>query len=59
MTKFRESLLYRMTRIYGFEKPIVINFCRMCETLKNNDWNDKCLTAVVESHEANPLFLED
>lgn len=27
----REKLIDRMTHIYGFENPIVIEFCKVCE----------------------------
>ena len=59
MTKFRESLLDRMIRIYGCENKIVLDFAAMCEAWANNDWNNKCLAILVESHEAYPVFLED
>ena len=59
MTKFRESLLDRMIRIYGFEHEIVLDFAAMCEAWADNDWNNKCLAILVESHEADPVFLED
>ena len=59
MTKFRESLIDRMCRIYGLENPIVIDFCRLCEAWENNTWNDKCLAVLVESHEAEPVIFEE
>jgi hypothetical protein len=59
MTKFRENLLNRMIRIYGFEHEIVLDFAAMCEAWADNDWNNKCLAILVESHEADPVFLED
>ena len=27
----REELMNRMIRLYGFESPITIDFCRLCE----------------------------
>lgn len=58
MTKFRESLIDRMIRIYGYEHKIVLDFCRLCEAWENNDWNNKSLAILVESHEAEPVFEE-
>lgn len=52
----RENLMDRMIKIYGFENPIVIEFCRLCEAWESNEWNDKVLTLLVEAHEANPYF---
>ena len=59
MTNFRENLIDRMIRIYGYENPIVIEFCRMCESWEVNDWNNKCLAVLVDSHEAYPVVFED
>lgn len=59
MTTYRESLLDRMTRIYGLEDPIVIQFAGMCEKYANNPWNDDVLRLLVEAHEADPVFEED
>ena len=59
MTNFRENLIDRMIRLYGFENPIVIEFCRMCENLEVNDWNDRELSILVEAHETTPVFDED
>ena len=59
MTNFRLSLINRMIQIYGFGNPIVIEFCRLCEAWENNGWNNQYLTILVESHEANPVILED
>lgn len=58
MTKFRESLIDRMIRIYGYEHKIVLDFCHLCEAWEDNDWNNKCLAILVESHEAEPVFEE-
>lgn len=55
-TKMRENLMDRMIRIYGYENPIVIEFCRLCEEWEENDWNDKVLTILVEAHEAENGF---
>ena len=48
-----------MIRIYGFEHEIVLEFATMCEAWADNNWNNKCLAILVESHEADPVFLED
>ena len=59
MTKFRENLIDRMIRIYGYEHEIVLEFCRLCENWESNVWNDKCLEIVVEAHEAEPMIFEE
>lgn len=51
MTKFREELIDRMIRIYGFENPLVIQFSELCEKYTPNEWNDKCLETLVKAHE--------
>jgi hypothetical protein len=53
MTKLREELVDRMIRIYGFENPIVIQFCKLCESDQFEDWE---LKVVVESHECFPVM---
>lgn len=58
MNSLREQLLDRMIRIYGYEHPIVLNFCKLCSSFDENEWNDKCLITLVESHEANPIKAE-
>lgn len=52
----RENLIERMIAIYGYENPIVVQFCQMCETWAHNNWNDKMLTVLVEVHEADPCY---
>ena len=52
MNKTREALIDRMIHIYGFENPIVIDFCRMCEM---DCYSDKALTTTVECHEMYPI----
>lgn len=59
MTAYRENLLDRMIRLYGFENPMVIQFADMCEKYSNNSWNDSVLQLLVEIHEADPVFEED
>lgn len=56
MSKFRESLVDRMIRIYGFENPIVINFCEMCENWKDDEYHNKSLAVLVKSHEEMPVM---
>ena len=55
----REKLIDRMIRIYGFENPIVIEFCRLCEKLEDTKEKDKLLEAIVKSHEESPDFDEE
>ena len=59
MSEIRENYIDRMTRIYGLENPIVIEFCRLCEKWEENEWNDKVLRYLVEAHEASPYKEED
>lgn len=56
MSKFRESLVDRMIRIYGFENPIVISFCEMCESWKEDEYHNKSLAVLVKSHEEMPVM---
>ncbi len=58
MNENREKLIDRMIAIYGFEHPIVIEFCRLCERWEDNNWNNKILQLMVEAHEADP-YRED
>ena len=51
MTELREELITRIINIYGYENPAVIQFCELCEKLDNTEWNNKCLTILVEAHE--------
>ena len=50
----REKLIDRMIRIYGFENPIVIEFCRLCENWEDTNEKDRFLEAIVKSHEELP-----
>lgn len=56
MSKTRENLIDRMIKIYGFENELVLDFTLLCEKWEDSKWNDKVLTILVESHEANPCF---
>ena len=55
----RENLIDRMIALYGFEHDFVIEFARLCEEWEENDFNNKVLSLLVESHEEAPLFEED
>ena len=56
----REKLIDRMIRIYGFENPIVIWFCRLCEEWEDIEDRDRLLETIVKSHEEFPqLDTED
>ena len=50
----REKLIERMVHIYGFENPIVIEFCKLCEAWKDIEDRDRLLEVIVISHEAYP-----
>lgn len=52
----KEKLIDRMVRIYGFENPIVIEFCRMCE---RGEIIEDLLELIVELHERCPQLDED
>ena len=39
----REELMNRMIRLYGFENPITIDFCRLCEEWPNTEAYDNAL----------------
>mgnify|MGYP004443145677 CR=1 FL=1 len=52
----REKLIDRMIHIYGFENPIVIEFCKLCEKWKDDKEKDKFLEVIVKSHEEFPDF---
>lgn len=58
MTTYREQLVDRMIRIYGFEHDCVLTFINMCEKYENSFWYDRVLEILVESHEEDPL-MED
>ena len=56
MTTYREHLVDRLTRIYGLESPIVIEFCHYCERWADNEKNDTLLKYYVETNEEYPAF---
>lgn len=52
----RDKLVERMIRIYGFENPIVIEFCRMCE---RGEIIEDLLELIVELHEKCPQLDDE
>ena len=52
----KEKLIDRMVRIYGFENPIVIEFCRICE---RGEIIEDLLELIVEAHEEYPQFDDE
>ena len=52
----KEKLIDRMVRIYGFENPIVIEFCRMCE---RGEIIEDLLELIVELHEKRTQLDEE
>lgn len=54
MNEYREQLIDRMVRLYGFENVITIQFCELCERYDNNADNDTMLRVLVEAHEQYP-----
>lgn len=59
MTEFRNDLLDRMIRIYGFEHKLVIAFAELVDRWEENEWNNTVLKTLVEGHEANPYVEEN
>ena len=59
MNKFRENLVERMGCIYDFDNPIVLEFCRLCETWPEGEEWDKELETLVKCHEAFPFSDDD
>jgi hypothetical protein len=55
----REKLIDRLIHIYGFENPIVIEFCRLCEKWENGKEKDKLLEVIVKWHEEFPDLDEE
>ena len=52
----REKLIDRMIRIYGFENPIVIGFCKLCEVWDDTEEMNRLLETIVELYEKCPNF---
>ena len=59
LSQFREDLLTRIIRIYGFEHEITIWFAQLLETQEENEINNKMLEKMVKCHEKNPIVGED
>lgn len=59
MTKLRENLINRMIRIYGFENPIIIDFCKICESFPETEEYNKTLKTLVIVHEECPVLEEE
>ena len=55
----REELMNRMIRLYGFESPITIDFCRLCEEWPNTEAYDNALATLVKCHEETPQCFEE
>lgn len=59
MSKIREQLVDRMIRLYGFESPITIDFCRLCEEWADTEACDNALATLVKCHEEAPQCFEE
>ena len=55
----REELMNRMIRLYGFESPITIDFCWMCEEWADTEANDNALAILVKCNEETPQYFEE
>lgn len=55
----REELINRMIRLYGFESPITIDFCRLCEEWPSTEAYDSALATLVKCHEEAPQCFEE
>ena len=55
----REELMNRMIRLFGFENPITIDFCRLCEVWPNTEAYDNALASLVKCHEETPQYFEE
>ena len=59
LSQFREDLLTRIIRIYGFEHKITIWFAQLLEDQEENEINNKLLERMVKCHEKSPIVDED
>ena len=59
MTEYRNNLLTRIIKIYGFEHEATLEFAAICEEWTNDEAHDKILEMLVESHEEEPMLDED
>ena len=48
-----ENLMDRMIAVYGYENPITIEFCMLCE---KGVFTSEVLETIVQAHEENPVF---
>ena len=53
MTEYREKLLERVIRVYGFEHEVTIEFARLCE---NPDFSEEFLEIMCIAHECFPYY---
>ena len=51
MTAYREELLDRVIRIYGFEHPTTIAFAEACEASPKSAFDDLVLSTYVDMYE--------
>lgn len=54
-TEMRDTI----SRIYGLENPITIEFFRLEASLPENYWNNRVLELLVQSHMENPIIMEE
>ena len=59
MNKIREQLADRMIRLYWFESPITIDFCRLCDEWPNTEAYDSALATLVKCHKEAPQCFEE
>lgn len=59
MSDYRNYLLDRMIRLYGFENEKVINFANLCEKYADSKEWDDTLWVIVRSHEDFPVTDEE
>ena len=54
MTVYRENLVDRVIRVYGYEHFMTVRFAQMCEILDNTAENDQVLAGLVQDYEKAP-----
>lgn len=54
MTAYRENLIDRVIRVYGYEHSMTVRFAQMCEILDNTAENDQALASLVQDYEKAP-----
>ena len=55
----REELMNRMIKLYGFEDPITIDFCRLCEEWPSTKAYDNTLAVLAKCHEEASQYFEE